>query len=226
MKNQDKTPVSSFALFTPSKNAFMKNFKTFAVILAPSAIWELFGFIDRFSEPVKTTTTTESNTAMIVTLLVVFFVFIPLLFIIGALSTKLQLESARGNVISFKELWAATKPRILPFVNLSFSVAIRILGGLLLFIVPGLIAFKKYVLSPYILMEDSSLSAAKAMKKSSEMSKNPYMGYVWGVVGVSILLSLIGIIPVFGSIIAFIATSLYSVAMPLRYLELKKLSKN
>lgn len=225
MKENSNMPVSSFSLFTPSKNAFMKNFKTFAIVLAPSAINELFSFVNGFGATEPVDVNADISMTMFLVFVVGFLVLLPLLITLGALTTKLQLESAKGNVIAFKELWGSTKSRIVPFFNLSISVAIRVLGGLLLFVVPGIIAIKKYILSPYIFMEDNSISPSDAMKKSAEMSKGPHMGYVWGVVGVTILLSLFGVIPFIGSLISFVLTSLYSVAMPLRYLELKKLAK-
>lgn len=225
LSDNKTVPVTSISLFTPSKNAFMRNFKTFAVVLAPSAVYELYRFATSFGGTKTVEASTDVSSAMVIAFVVGFFVLIPLLLVLSALTTKLQLESAKGNVVSFQQLWKSTKHRILPFINLSFSVAIRVLGGLILFVVPGIIAIKKYILSAYIFMEDDSISPSEAMSSSAEMSKSPHMGYVWGVVGISILLSLFGVIPFVGSLITFVLTSLYSVAMPLRYLELKKLAK-
>lgn len=226
MKENNNVLASSISLFKPSKIAFMRNIKTFSVVLAPTAIYELYNLVASFYRPEHVDATSDLSTASIVLLILTPLVFVPIMLVVSALSVKLQLEAAKGNTLSFKELWKSTKSRILPFIYLSLSVALRVLVGLILFIVPGIIAIRKYIMSPYVFMEDNSISVSEAMRKSTTLTAKPYSGYVWGVFGVSVLLTLFGIIPHVGSLITFIATSLYSIALPLRYLEIKKLVKS
>jgi hypothetical protein len=72
-------------------------------------------------------------------------------------------------------------------------------------------------------MLDKNCGIREAMDRSAAISK-PHSGYVWGIIGVGILIGFIGVIPLVGSLIAFIGGMLYSVAPALRYQELKKLT--
>jgi hypothetical protein len=61
------------------------------------------------------------------------------------------------------------------------------------------------------------------MKQSAAATK-PFSGAIWGIIGVYILLSLPGFIPLIGGLVSIALTTLYSVAPALRYYELSKLT--
>lgn len=227
MKENTTKPVSSFSLFKPSKDAFMRNFPTFAILLIPSALYELFNVVIALStndpRDISENLSASAYAAIGVGLILVVIVAI----IFGALISKLELEAAKGKTVSFSQLWKSTKSRILPFAGLALSVGFLVLFGLMLFIIPGLFLIKRYSFAPFIFLEDDSVTVSEAMKKSATLTSQPYSGYVWGVLAVTLLMGFVfSWIPVVGSLIAFVLTWLYSVAMPLRYLELKALRKD
>ena len=104
---------------------------------------------------------------------------------------------------------------------MSVLIALMTIGGLILLIVPGLIVIRRYFLAPYV-MVDQDTGILESMRRSAAMSK-PHSGYIWSIIGVSVLLSLPGIIPFVGWAVSFVLAVLYSTAPALRYQELKKL---
>src|SRR6185436_11176005 len=105
-----------------------------------------------------------------------------------------------GKKPNFSGLWDGTKkfgPRL---IGLGIIVGLMLLGGFLLFIIPGLIVLRRYYLSPYYLV-DKDLTIGEAMKQSAADSKK-YSQYIWSVIGVSVLLSFTGIIPLIGVLLS------------------------
>lgn len=141
---------------------------------------------------------------------------------ISAMTYALQLEAAKGKSPSLQHLFNVAKKYWLRLFGLLLLVGIMTVGGLILFIVPGLIVIRRYFFAPY-LMIDKDLPIGEAMRASAAMTK-PYSGWIWPVIGVIVLLSLPNIIPLVGFGIAFVLSVLYSVAPALRYLEIKNLS--
>jgi hypothetical protein len=131
-------------------------------------------------------------------------------------------DASQDKVITFSKLWSAVKKIGLRLIGLYIVVFLVTLVGFVLLIVPGLIMIRRYYLAPYVML-DKNCGIREAMDRSAAISK-PYSGYVWGIIGVAILIGLIGIIPLVGSLIAFVMGMFYSVAPALRYQELKKLS--
>ncbi|MDB5161409.1 MAG: hypothetical protein JWO96_789 [Candidatus Saccharibacteria bacterium] len=134
---------------------------------------------------------------------------------------RAQLDIIEGKKSSFSHLWATVKELGWRMVGLYLLTGLYILIGLIL-IIPGIIMFRRYFLAPYVML-DRKCSIKEAMERSAAISK-PYSGYIWGVIGVMVLISLLGIIPFIGSLVAFVVGALYSLAPALRYQELKKLS--
>lgn len=155
------------------------------------------------------------------------FIFTILLIVasvfIQAMTYILELKAAAGQTPDFKDLFDTAKKYWLRLFGLGIIVGVLTVLGLILFIVPGLIVIRRYYLAAFVLI-DKDVAITEAMMQSAEMSK-PYSGWVWSVIGVTILLSLPGAIPVIGGVISLVLAMFYSVAPALRYQELKKLYK-
>jgi hypothetical protein len=98
--------------------------------------------------------------------------------------------------------------------------------GLILFIIPGVIALRMLLLAPYYLV-DRDLSIIQAMKLSADQSKPaalPIYGVIsvllWIVVGGAIL----GVVPIVGVILSLSVSYLFIFGPALRYVELRRLS--
>ena len=97
------------------------------------------------------------------------------------------------------------------------------MGGLILFIVPGIIAIGRLFFAPYHLIE-KDLSVPEALQASNEQAKK-HGTEVWKAIGVVILLSFVAsvfdAIPIIGALISAVVYVIVSVVPPLRYQQLK-----
>ena len=216
----------SFELFTKSKNLVLANLNTFGILLLLPFLLGLFGNIrsrnmngfERFSSASPNfglSPAVIGGGALLGLLLLILSVIANLMVYI------LNLQSAKNKKPDLKELWAAVQKYGVRLFALSVVLALVIFAGIIAFIVPGLIFIRRYYLAPYVML-DQDLSISESMRESARISK-PHSGSVWGILGVTIVLSLPSIIPVVGWALSFVLTSLYLVAPALRYLELKKL---
>jgi len=209
--------VSSFSLFSKSYDLVVRNWQKFAVL----SILPFIGLIlSTKTNNYEYDKLPQFSGNTIIAVIIFGTIFILATFIVRFMTTVLELEAAQEKTPSFKHLWDVTKKYWLRLIGLYIMIALMVIGGLLLLIVPGFIMIRRYYLAPYVMINED-LSISESMKKSAELSK-PYSGFVWGIIGVSIILSIPGIIPRVGAYIAFILAIFYSVAPPLRYLELKK----
>ena len=219
-KSDNKVLTSSFSLFVPSMNAFMRNLPTFIILLAlPFAVT-----LNNLPNGMSDSNNIAIDTSLILGIIFGVAIFLVIYVILYALITKLQLEAAKGKVVSLRQLWASTKSRIVTFGLLCIAIGTLVAVGLIAFIIPGIIFIRRYAMAPYILLDNDDMTISEAMNKSAEMSK-PYSGYIWGVIGLVIMLSFTTVIPFTGPMLSFVLTSIYGIALPLRYLEIKKLGR-
>jgi len=145
-------------------------------------------------------------------------------FISYFLAIILNLRAAEGRAPTFSGVWKEYFQNWLwlKLTGLLIVVAVLELVGLLLLIVPGVILAWRLFLAPYILI-DQKTGVFEAISKSWKMTKG-YADAIYGVILISLVLSLTGIIPVIGSLISFALGVCYAAAPALRYLEIKKRS--
>lgn len=142
-----------------------------------------------------------------------------------AATSYLQVTAARGKWPStaacYKNSWRYWW-RIVVFLAL-FSILLGI--GFLLLIVPGLIVLRRYILTPFYII-DQDLSVKEAMRRSAAQTKI-VSGYVWGTLGVVIVMSLgaglisqmFGFVPGLPAVISSILGVSFYFVMALRYVE-------
>ncbi len=92
-----------------------------------------------------------------------------------------------------------------------FSVALRTIGGYLLFIVPGVRAQLRYQSMPYIIMANKDISAANAIQSS----KNLYRNHLMEAMGISTV----------GALIPFIGSAITASGMAMSVQQLTAYSK-
>lgn len=157
-----------------------------------------------------------------------------LLLVIGGLwltcnipaSYHLQLQAIQGKRPSVRQSYSHSWRFVPRLMGLTALVTLLVTGGLLLLIVPGVIMIRRYLLSPFYLM-DYDLGIREAMARSAADSK-PIALYVWGVYAVFLTINIFCIIllspifPPYGSIIGAFVTSLFAFGPALRYREVGK----
>lgn len=133
-----------------------------------------------------------------------------------------QLRATKGQPVEVAEAYRKTASRIVPLIALMIVYTIMVIVGLILLIVPGLIVIRRYYLAPYYLI-DRNVSIREALRLSAQATK-PISGYIWGIIGVSIVLAILAgflaNIPLgIGAVIATFVNVLYIFAPAFRYRE-------
>ena len=131
-----------------------------------------------------------------------------------------ELQVTEGKKPAIGELFNIAKKYWLRLFGLNIVIGLMFIGGLLLLIVPAVFVLRRYFLAPYYML-DKDLSIGEALKQSAADSKAA-SGPIWGIIGVSFLIALTGIVPIIGWAISFVLSMLYSAAPALRYREIRR----
>lgn len=160
----------------------------------------------------------ELGAIWIVLLLAVLIIWAVILL---AAFTKYALQTSKGQEISFKQALGVGYQKSLGYVGLMILTTAIVLGGLVLFIIPGLIFMYWFLLAPYIYM-DQDVSITEALRQSKKIAKAQPAEIV-GVMSLGIALSMGSIIPVFGFLYSIIFNVVWYVAWSYRYLSAQEL---
>lgn len=155
--------------------------------------------------------------ALVITLLIVAFsVFL------YALQTSLELRASKNETPSLDTLIEDAKRTWLNQFIVAFLSGVIIVIGLILLIVPGIIAIHRLIFAPYLLIQNN-LSPIDALKASNELAKKN-SGKVWGLLGVLVLTAfgagIVSAIPNVGEILSAVIIIALSLLIPLRLLQL------
>lgn len=156
------------------------------------------------------------------------FILLLILLAIGiflyTMSVSLQVKSTAGRKPDLSELIEDGKKYFFRLFGVSLLSGLIIAAGLVLLIIPGIIAIGRLVMAPYHLV-DKDLGIMEAIKLSNDKAMGR-MSLIYGAIGVSILVAIfagiVGIIPVLGPLAGAAITIAYSLVLPLRYQQLKK----
>ncbi|HTE58073.1 MAG TPA: YciC family protein [Verrucomicrobiae bacterium] len=204
---------SAFALFKPSYEAIMVNIWTFlALLLLPIAGFVVSGAFGNRGG-------TDTNTVALLAGLVGGIAGL----LVAPAIPFLQLKSVRGQEVTIGEALRGGRKYFWRFYGLSILTTLLVIGGFILLIVPGFFMIKRYLLAPFYLY-DRKLTVREAMRQSQADSK-PFANALWGVVGVSVLIGLLGVIPLLAVATAILQV-VYYCAPAVRYEQIKKASKN
>lgn len=140
------------------------------------------------------------------------------------MSISLHVKASAGKTPDVNELFEDGKKYFFPVVGTAIVSGLIVLGGLILLIVPGIIAIGRLAMAPYHVV-DKNLGIVDALKASNKQAIGR-MGLVYGAIGVIILISIIAslldVIPVIGPLVGVGVTIAYSLVLALRYQQLKK----
>jgi len=141
---------------------------------------------------------------------------IALSLVIAPATNILYVASAQGQKRKLGDFLQAARPFIVRNLVLSILFVLAVLGGLLLFIIPGLIFIAWFSLSGYAMVTED-LGAIASMKRSKELVSGRVLE-TWGLMSVS---NAANIIPVVGSLVSFGLGIVMMPALAMRYLQLK-----
>lgn len=188
-----------------SWEAIKLNFLTFVLLyLVPIAV----GFIALPFVLLPALTGSDVGTAAAV--LLAFFVFVLLLIVLLVFLpaiTITQLASVKGEKLEFGVAFEKGKKYVLRYIGLGLLSALIILCGLILFIIPGILAAFFLCLSPYLLV-DKNLGVTDSMKESYELTKK-YWKPVLAVGIVYVAINIPSYIPIIGGIVSIVLSIAY-----------------
>lgn len=214
---------SAFALFKPSKDAVLDNLGPFLLFVFLPGFFIIIGDATTGTPALdfKVFTNPAANPQP-------FTAFHGIGVILSALLLPagyyLELQAAKGKAMSIGSVFSDSMRYYWRLWGLLILMGLIILVGFLALIVPGIIFIRRYFLAPYFLL-DRDLDIGAALKASAKVSKG-HGGAIWNIIGVMVLLSLAGIIPILGGLISSLLLMLYACAPAMRYLELSPKNKH
>ncbi len=137
----------------------------------------------------------------------------------------MQLQAIRGKSPEALDCFKIGIKRLLPLIVMIIIMEFAIIGGFVLFIVPGLFLLRSFFLAQYYVV-DQKLGPIQALKKSRADSL-PNAGYIWGVIGLligfSMASSFVSSIPAIGYILGLAVGLIFIFVPALRYEEIRTL---
>ena len=210
--------LNLFKMYKQSWEAFKLNWQVFVVayvvIFATIILGSMLaiGLIISGSAVSASTGTTGSIVpGLIAAFLVGLLVFV-LSVVLAPLVITAQLSSARNVKHTFSEFFEKSKSKILGFLGLGILMGLIVFVGLILFIIPGLVAAFFLMFAPFIYI-DKNIGVIDAMKASYELVKEYWkaaLGLLIVNMAISLVGSILGVIPVIG-IIGNIASAVLSI---------------
>lgn len=209
------------ALFRPSAKAILDNLWTYLVLMIAPLLFFSAVFAFQIGYRTEGVQGTDSFKIIIEPLFNVIMLagVVYSLLAYGPL-TYTYLQSAKGRVVGLQEAFRKGLPFLPRLLGLSVVTALMVIGGFLLFIVPGIIMLRRYYLAPYYLI-DHDLSIPAALIRSANESKLA-SGAVYGLIGVQILIAFASVIPLIGTYINMVLQILFAAAPAVRYEEFRK----
>ncbi len=197
-----------FKAITPSMEALKLNIWTFVLLaVVPGAILMLAFF---FALIPLMAAGNGSDTVAGIGLVFVFA--IALLALIAALvfapaMVQTQIASVKGQKVEFGEAFNKAKPYVLRFIGLGLLAGLAIIVGLLLFVIPGLLAIFFFSYAGYVLV-DKNVGVVDSLKASYELAKE-YWKVTAGLFIVNAAISAVGYFPVIGGLASLVLTIAY-----------------
>ncbi len=136
--------------------------------------------------------------------------------------TKLYIHTSKGQIMTLQQAFDGSYRYFWRLLGLVLLTGLIIIGGLLLFIIPGFIFMRRYILAPFYLVE-KDMKIWAAMELSAAQTK-PHSWRIYDIIAVTFLIVVFGIVGPVGAAISAVLGMIYSLAIPIRYQEIKKAS--
>jgi hypothetical protein len=135
----------------------------------------------------------------------------------------LSVKAAQQKKVEFSQIWETFSILWWKLILVTLLTLLIILAGLVVFLIPGLYLLGRIGLAPIVLI-DQNKGVIESLNTSWELTANKtwpvFVAFLFG-----FLLNIPSVIPIIGPLIGAALVIAYSVALPIRYFELKKLDK-
>jgi hypothetical protein len=223
--------VSAIDLFPKSYEIVRKNIKLFALVYSVSIATALIAIGQRISDHNLGAGSWQSWISSSVAgpdlnfssmaglgILVAIFSIIGVVF--ALMQVVLVLRTAQDKTPDFDALWTEFKKKGLRLLLLVICMVLALIVGFILLIIPGIILLWRLSMAPYV-MVDQNTNISESFVRSWEMTK----GYGWSIYSIylfAIVLGIANLVPLIGGLLGLGLAIAYSVAIPLRYVEIRK----
>lgn len=140
------------------------------------------------------TNSAEAQIALIVIIVLVILVALCIAAVIGVyfdgITKFVAYKSSKKSTTNFSEAVKVVTSKFWTILAINIITYLKIVGGLLLFIIPGIRAALRYELVLYPVF-DENLGASAAIKRSKQISKNHLME-IFGIVSVGTIIPIVG----------------------------------
>jgi len=209
--------IAAFKMIQKSWAAFKINLPAFVfLMILPlfGALLAAIGFVGLIAG--------DSSLISILLAVTIFTAIVIIALILAPAVVYLQLQSAKGKEVHFVTAFKQSASLVLPFAGLIILSAIAISIGLVLLVIPGILAAFFLSMSAYILV-DKRLGIIESMKASYELTKANWQ-WIIAIITVQIAISAVQYVPLVGWI-ANIALSIAYFCLPaIIYLKISKKS--
>lgn len=222
-KPDTKTKLpDAFSLFKPSFEGIKLNIWTFISIVAIPLILYMVAVLisGGFGAATSFDGSGAPGVGAGISLAILVPVAIAVLLVITPAMTYLAIQSTRNREVGLEEAIRVGLKYVWRYLGYNIVFALLLVGGLILFIVPGLIVLRRYFLAGYYLV-DEDLSIRDAMNRSATQSK-PFSWAIWSLLGVVVLINFLSFIPYIGEPASFALSILYTFAPAVRYHQIVK----
>ena len=200
---QDKQPTTYISnpfrvVFKGFENLFKYNQNLSIILLIYTLVLSSGSYFDaNLDSSVLNNNSSQTVIVLIIVLSLIFLlvilpIFMFLLFMFNGITPYTIVKTNDQQTGSFKEAWKITLSKFWTIVATDAIIFLKIFGGLLLFIVPGVRAMLRYSIV-HIFIYDKNVKASEAVEMSKELTK----GHLMEILGMSFAS---GIIPIVGGL--------------------------
>lgn len=227
-RDQPEKAQSVFDLPGKSARIVKKYWKLFAFVNSPALLISALAIFDKDiarGKPIENIENINASeiAAVIGLSLVGALIFVLLSVFFYTMVIKLSLVAIRNNKISARDLVNTATRGWLKLLALTLCMGIIIFAGLILLIIPGILAAIFLTFAPVILI-DKNTTIKEALMGSFKIVLTNF-GAVFGaillIIGLVLLTTLVREIPYLGPILGSVISIAFSLILFLRYEELK-----
>jgi hypothetical protein len=135
------------------------------------------------------------------------------------------LQASSGKAVNLKQAFTAeVYKKFWRLLGVTILIILLAVLGFIAFIIPGLIVLRRYVLSPFYIM-DRDMGILESLAAAAKDSKR-FSWAIYGVLAVEFGIGTLSILPLPFIILSSILTLLYATAPAIRYQEIKQALKD
>lgn len=202
MNSKQTTYISNpfKVIFSGFGNLFKYNQNLSIILLVASVFMSGGSYIpgDPIIGTVTPSLSDEQITAILIIVAVTLIILVPIIIFLttmyNGIAAYTVLKTAEQKTTTFKEAWAASLSKFWIILGINVVVGLKVIGGLLLFVVPGIRAMLRYNMV-HLFIFDQDTGIKESITRSKALTKD-HLIEIFGMTFAA------GIIPIVGGLMA------------------------